>query len=141
MDSMRNLTNALAIPGMPDWTGLVLLALGLLCAAAFLLMPFSVFGVKARLEALEVQLDEIQAEIRALALRLGETEPAHRRGPTPTTEWVEPPASYVATPTRDHGGPRVTPPVPPPAAWPEAPSRNSAPSRSEPKLDWPRNRH
>jgi len=64
MEEVRNLAAALAIPGLPEWTGLLLLLLGLLCAAAFLLMPFSVFGVKARLEALEVQLDEIQAEIR-----------------------------------------------------------------------------
>lgn len=141
MDGMRNLATALAIPGMPDWTGLVLLALGLLCAAAFLLMPFSVFGLKARLEALEVQLDEIQAEIRTLALRLGEPDaPAIRRAPA-STEWVEPPTSYVATPARDYAAPRITPPVPPPAAWPDAPSRNSTPTRSEPKLDWPRNRH
>lgn len=138
---MRNLATTLAIPGMPDWTGLLLLALGLLCAAAFLLMPFSVFGVKARLEALEVQLDEIQAEIRSLALRMGEPAPP-RRGPAATDEWVEPPASYVATPARDYAAPRVAPPVPPPAAWPEAPARGAAPSsRSEPRLDWPRNRN
>ncbi|MFC4169975.1 hypothetical protein ACFOY6_21780, partial [Pseudoroseomonas aestuarii] len=75
---MRTLITALSLPGFPEWTGLLLLALGLLCAAAFLLMPFSVFGVKPRLEALEVQLDEIQHEIRELALRL--QDPALARG-------------------------------------------------------------
>ncbi|MFB9970432.1 hypothetical protein ACFFMP_10615 [Pseudoroseomonas cervicalis] len=79
MDGVRNIVASLSIPGMPEWTGLLLLLLGLLCAAAFLLMPFSVFGVKARLEALEVQLDEIQAELREIALRL--QEPALARRP------------------------------------------------------------
>ena len=35
-------------------------------------MPFSVFGVKGRLDGVEARLDEIQAEIRALSLRLPE---------------------------------------------------------------------
>jgi hypothetical protein len=134
MDNMRGLATTLSIPGLPEWTGLLILVVGLLCAAAFLMMPFSVFGVKARLEALEVQLDEIQAEIRSLALRL--TDPgAPRRAPI-TDEWVEPPASYAATQARDYAPPRVTPP--PPAAWPEG---RAAASRPEPRLDWPRNRH
>ena len=38
----------------------------------FLFMPFSVFGVKSRLEAIEARLDEIQGEIRSLSLRLPE---------------------------------------------------------------------
>jgi hypothetical protein len=142
MDSVRGLTTTLAIPGLPEWTGLLILIVGLLCAAAFLMMPFSVFGVKARLEALEVQLDEIQAEIRSLALRLGEPD-LPRRAPL-TEDWVEPPATYAAGLHRDQA-PRVTPPVPPPPAWPDRasnrpPSFRSEPSRSEPKLDWPRNR-
>jgi hypothetical protein len=112
----------------------------LLLALCLVVMPFSVFGVKGRLEALEVQLDEIQAEIRSLALRMGEPA-APRRGPAATDEWVEPPASYVATPARDYAAPRVAPPVPPPAAWPEAPARGAVPSRAEPRLDWPRNRN
>ncbi len=33
-------------------------------------MPFSVIGVKGRLEGVEARLDEIQGEIRSLALRL-----------------------------------------------------------------------
>jgi hypothetical protein len=37
---------------------------------AFLFMPFSVLGVKTRLEVIELRLDEIQQEIRHLALRL-----------------------------------------------------------------------
>jgi hypothetical protein len=138
MENVRGLTNSLTIPGMPEWTGLLILVVGLLCAAAFLLMPFSVFGVKARLEAIEVQLDEIQAEIRSLALRL--TEPDLPPRPLITEEWVEPPASYAVS-SRDNTPPRVTPPVPPPPAWPEArPVRAAQPPRAEPRLDWPRNR-
>ncbi|EFH09732.1 hypothetical protein HMPREF0731_4051, partial [Pseudoroseomonas cervicalis ATCC 49957] len=92
MDGVRNIVASLSIPGMPEWTGLLLLLLGLLCAAAFLLMPFSVFGVKARLEALEVQLDEIQAELREIALRLQEPALARRPAAPPGDEWAEPPS-------------------------------------------------
>ena len=43
--------------------------------AAFLMMPFSVFGLKSRLDAIEAQLDDVQQEIRSLALRLPEPAP------------------------------------------------------------------
>lgn len=55
---------------VPWWVPLVLLVPALLYALAFLFMPFSVLGVKGRLEVLEARLDEIQNEIRLLALRL-----------------------------------------------------------------------
>jgi hypothetical protein len=55
---------------VPWWVPLVLLVPGLLYALAFLFMPFSVLGVKGRLDVLEARLDEIQNEIRLLALRL-----------------------------------------------------------------------
>jgi len=57
---------------VPWWVHLVLLLGLLLFGLLFLLMPFSVFGVKARLEGVEARLDEIQGEIRSLALRLPE---------------------------------------------------------------------
>ncbi len=44
----------------------------LLYVLVFLLMPFSVFGLKGRLEAIEARLDEIQGEIRNLVLRMPE---------------------------------------------------------------------
>lgn len=138
MDEMRTLIAALSLPGFPEWTGLLLLALVLLCAAAFLLMPFSVFGVKPRLEALEVQLDEIQTEIRELALRLQDPAVARRFAPQPPTDdWTEPPALAARSPQRD-AAPRIVPPVPPPAAYPDP--RGRAAPRAEPKLDWPRQR-
>ena len=67
------MTSPLPLPDwVPWWVHLVLL-LGLsLFGLLFLLMPFSVFGVKARLEGVEARLDEIQGEIRSLALRLPE---------------------------------------------------------------------
>jgi hypothetical protein len=55
---------------VPWWVPIVLLVPGLLYALAFLFMPFSVLGVKGRLDVLEARLDEIQNEIRLLALRL-----------------------------------------------------------------------
>ncbi|MFZ6762906.1 hypothetical protein [Pseudoroseomonas sp. WGS1072] len=135
MNELRSLTASLAIPGMPEWTGLLFLTLGLLCAAAFLLMPFSVFGVKSRLEALEVQLDEIQAELRELAMRLQEPALAARR-PAVAEDWVEPP-SFVAGRSEREPPRVVAPPVPPPPAWPQPGSRGG---RAEPRLDWPRQR-
>lgn len=61
------------LPGwMPPWLGLVLLIVGLLYALALLAMPFSVFGVKSRLEAIEDQLEQVQEELRILTLRLPE---------------------------------------------------------------------
>jgi hypothetical protein len=61
----------LALPDwVPWWVPLVLLVPALLYALAFLFMPFSVLGVKTRLEVMEARLDEIQQEIRHLALRL-----------------------------------------------------------------------
>ncbi len=67
------MTSPLPFPEwVPWWVHLVVLLGALLFALLFLLMPFSVFGVKARLEGIEVRLDEIQGEIRSLALRLPE---------------------------------------------------------------------
>ena len=66
----------ISILPLPEWVPLWVHA-AILCAAgvvglAFLMLPFSVFGTKARLEAIEARLDEIQGEIRSLALRLPE---------------------------------------------------------------------
>src|ERR1700754_3069839 len=49
---------------LPWWVPIVLLVPALLYALAFLFMPFSVIGLKSRLEVLEARLDEIQGEIR-----------------------------------------------------------------------------
>jgi hypothetical protein len=130
MAQLQDLAARLAIPGLPDWTGLVALLLLLLVGLAYLLMPFAVFGVKGRLEAIEAQLDDMQAENRALAMRLS-VEGQRRATALAADDWVEPPsarrAAAPAEPT-----PSLSPPVPPPAAWPD---RRGA--RAEPRLEWP----
>jgi hypothetical protein len=125
---LNDITGALTIPGLPAWTGLAALLLLLLVALAYLLMPFSVFGVKGRLDAIEARLDEIQTEIRTLALRL--PEPARSRRGLVEDDWAEPPplAARRVEPVPDR---RTSPPVPPPAAWPER-------GRSEPRVEWPK---
>lgn len=57
---------------VPPWVGFAAIVVAGLFILAFLLMPFSVFGLKGRLEVVEARLDEIQSEIRNLALRLPE---------------------------------------------------------------------
>ena len=65
------MTSPLPLPEwVPLWVHLVILLVALLFGLAFLFMPFSVFGVKARLEGVEARLDEIQGELRSLALRM-----------------------------------------------------------------------
>lgn len=123
---LEGILAALTIPGLPEWASLVLLLVVALVVLAYLLMPFSVFGVKGRLEAIEAQLDDIQTEIRSLTLRL--PEPGRRRAPPVEEDWVEPPRF-------EEPPPRGAPPVPPPAAWPDR-----GPGRAEPRLDWPRDR-
>ncbi|WP_458096033.1 hypothetical protein [Roseomonas sp. WA12] len=124
----------LAIPGLPEWSGLVVLLLGLLVLAAFLMMPFSVIGLKSRLDSIEAQLDDVQQEIRSLALRLPEPV-ALRRRPAGTEEAYEeplpPPRQEMVL--REDRAPRMTPPIPPPPAWPEA-----GRARTEPRLGAPR---
>jgi hypothetical protein len=128
---LQELARALTIPGLPDWSGLVVLVVALLVVLAYALMPFSVFGVKGRLDAIEAQLDEIQTEIRTLALRL--PEPGRGRRPPVEDDWAEPMAA--ARRLEPDPGARATPPVPPPPAWPER-----GPGRAEPRVDWPRDR-
>ncbi|WP_431282242.1 hypothetical protein ACQW02_23005 [Humitalea sp. 24SJ18S-53] len=133
---MAELVTRLAVPGLPDWTGLLVLLLLVLCVLAFALMPFSVFGLKGRMEGLEAQLDEIQAELRTLAMRLPESAP--RRRIAPDDGWAEPPPTI--RPMREESeGPRASPPIPPPAAYPGATRGGGRPeSRAEPRMDWPR---
>ena len=122
METLQHIAAALAIPGLPGWTGFVALLLLALFVAAFLLMPFHVIGVKGRLDQIEARLDDLHAELRALALRLPD---ATRRGSARAEEdWADPPLRIP--PPRD-AVVRATPPVPPPPAQPER-------GRSEPRL-------
>ncbi len=51
---------------LPAWAFLLAALPVLLWLLAFLLMPFSTFGVKARLEALEAQIEALSDDIRAI---------------------------------------------------------------------------
>jgi hypothetical protein len=137
---------------LPWWVPLLLVVPALLYALAFLFMPFGVIGVKGRLDVIEARLDEIQGEIRSLALRLREPGAADYRG----ADFEE-----VYAPRQDPGAnraaqPTTRPPIPPAAheleeQAPRAPmqglatraARREAPraagsGRAEPRLDWPR---
>jgi hypothetical protein len=84
---------------VPWWGQLVVLVVAILFGFALLMMPFSVFGLKGRLDFLEAQLDDIHAELRMLAMRLPDparvavrepvfeelsTRPGQERAPSPT---------------------------------------------------------
>ena len=73
------MTSPIAFPDwLPPWAQLLVLIVGILLVLAFLMMPFSVFGLKSRLEGVEARLDEIQGEIRALARTLADSvDPEH----------------------------------------------------------------
>ena len=116
----------------PPWAGFVLLVVAGLFGLAFLSMPFSVFGVKGRLDAMEARLDEIQGEIRSLVLRLPE---AGRAEFARTELEAELPAA------RGWTEPVRRPPIPPRAVADRPappPTRRVDPvrtSRSEPRFD------
>jgi hypothetical protein len=68
---LQDWAQRLTIPGLPEWSGLAVLLVFLLLGLCLLVMPFSVFGVKGRLDSIEAQLDDLRADIRALAMRGG----------------------------------------------------------------------
>ncbi len=131
---------------VPWWVPMVLLVRALLYAMAFLFMPFSVLGVKTRLEVVEGRLDEIQQEIRHLALRLpagprevdfedvyAPIQQASRREPAVSDR---PPIPPAAQDLYDDDAP-VERPAPPPNMRPVRRSEPVIvrPERSEPRLD------
>lgn len=123
---LQGLVEKLTIPGLPSWVALVLLVAIAVSILAFLAMPFAVFGVKSRLEAIEAELADLRLELRAMVLQ-GQDSPA--RAPV-EVDYVAPPSRPAArTPEPE---PRMAPPVPPP------PARATRSSREEPRLDWPK---
>jgi hypothetical protein len=128
-DTLQDLAGMLAIPGLPSWVGFILLLAIVVSALSLLAMPYSVFGVKSRLESIETELADLRTEIRAL-VRQPPVAAAPARAPV-EEDWVPPPrpAPRVAEELR------LAPPVPPPPARPERPAR---PARAEPRLDWPK---
>lgn len=144
------MTMPFALPDwLPWWVPLVLLLPALLYALAFLFMPFSVIGVKSRLEAIEARLDELQNELRHLALRLPaparETDFEDVYAPKPPPRRVEeppmarppiPPAAYdLPQDPREDFDDR---PPPPPHARPIRRTEPVRPERTEPRVNWPR---
>ncbi|MBN8890851.1 MAG: hypothetical protein J0H91_11225 [Rhodospirillales bacterium] len=104
---------------LPWWAALALLVPVVLYGLAFLAMPFSVLGLKGRLEAIDARLDEIQGEVRALSLRL--------------------PESAAGVGLAEHGlfaadRPPVRPPIPPASPSPAFPPSNSPLPASLPRL-------
>ncbi|WP_261310190.1 hypothetical protein, partial [Gluconacetobacter entanii] len=53
---------------LPQWAQALVLIAGLLFAVLWMLVPFAVIGVKGRLDALAVQIDDLQAELRVMAM-------------------------------------------------------------------------
>ncbi len=121
---------------LPDWAFLLLAIPALLFLFAFLLMPFSVFGVKPRLEAMEAQLDTLTEELRNLTLSargLGGRSFAEDPGPFDLPGFAQP---KRAEPPPEPS--RAPPPPEPFAARRERPEARLSPRpgrRSEPRLD------
>jgi hypothetical protein len=93
---------------MPWWVPVAILVPALLYGLVFLAMPFSLFGLRSRVDALDARLDEIQGEIRALVLRLPEPdwEAEYEAPPRPRREMPpRPPIPPVRTPPRAEGQP------------------------------------
>ena len=140
---------------VPWWVPLGLLLIASLYGLVFLFMPFSVIGVKTRLEAIDVRLDEIQHEIRTLSLRLPEAGGANQA--EFDDFYSHPPQSYPAAAPRSADPVITRPPIPPavhdmyddlpedrppppphtrPIRRGEPPPRQEP--RAEPRLNWPR---
>jgi hypothetical protein len=131
---------------LPAWAFLLLAIPALLFLLAFLLMPFSVFGVKARLETIESQLDAVQEELRNLNLR------ARGVGGRPFADDGDafdplPNFGKLKSSQQAYTEARTTPPVPPPPLTPLVDRRDGPrlpqrfeggrppPRRNEPRLD------
>ena len=119
----------------PSWLPLLLLAPLVLFAFAFMAMPFSVFGIRGRLEGVEVRLDELHNEIRALSLRMPGAPSRGVDADDVYSERLRPATRESAVP------PSMRPPIPPApgdASWSGAPAsrtdRGVRPTRAEPKF-------
>ena len=115
---------------VPWWVQTLLVVVGVLFALAFLLMPFATFGVKSRLDSLELHLEELGVELRSLALRL----PDRGVSRDVATDWTDPIAE--PSPSRDPLPSR--PPIPPAPRTRDIapdPAGRTAARRTEPRFD------
>ena len=135
-------------PWLPWWVPILVLVPAILYALLFLLMPFSVIGVKGRLDIIEARLDELQGEIRTLSLRLGEPS-RHAYSPDENAYDNNPlPAPRPAQAAGSMNRPPV-PPAPDPYSYDDRPisrpgrtirpvrgeREEPRPSRAEPRFD------
>ncbi len=82
---------SLSLPDwLPWWAVVALLVPVALYLALFLLMPFSTFGLRSRLRDLELRIDALHEEIRALTLRLPERGPDFNDDPRPRPPPIPP---------------------------------------------------
>lgn len=105
---------------MPPWAQAVLLVGGILFTLVWLFVPFAVFGVKGRLDNLAIQLDDLQAELRVMAMGLNTP-------PTPVAQ-----ADAAPVPRRQPPAPAGTDPV-----WDPAPAARAVPDPVEDENDIP----
>ncbi len=115
---------------VPWWVQTLLVVAGVLFALAFLLMPFATFGVKSRLDSLELHLEELGVELRSLSLRL----PDRGVSRDLATDWTDP----VPEPMPAYDAPPSRPPIPPaPRTRDMAPDLPGRPviRRTEPRFD------
>jgi hypothetical protein len=121
-------------PWMPWWVPILILVPAILYALLFLLMPFSVIGVKGRLDVIEARLDELQGEIRTLSLRLGEPARNTYRPDEDAYDTSPMPAARPPGAARQMSRPPV-PPAPDPYSYDDRPASRPArvirPGRAE----------
>ncbi|HET9018912.1 MAG TPA: hypothetical protein VFN46_04965 [Acetobacteraceae bacterium] len=139
------MTMPFALPDwLPWWVPLVVLVPVLLYLALLLMVPFSVFGLKGRLEMIDARLDEIQEEIRTLSLRLPEAGAAPQGGERlgrPPIPPAPPPRRAAARhePREEEAQEQWDEEDTREATSPPRRARPAGPAgRAEPRLDWPR---
>jgi hypothetical protein len=134
------MTLPFALPfALPDWLpawAFLLIALPvLLWLLALLLMPFSVFGVKARLEGLEAQISALQDDIRAAGLRNATAVQRAREMETDEAPSFERLKAAAAPATRAYDPPPPLAPGPRRADLGRVDAGPRPPRRMEPRLD------
>ncbi len=114
----------LQLPNVPWWLLLIaIIPIGLYVLLC-LTVPFSVFGLKGRLEAIEARLDDMHEDIRSVAL-------LHQAGGRRDARADERDDSFV------HAPPPIAPARPADVVLGRRTVTAPA-SRAEPRLDWPK---
>jgi hypothetical protein len=123
----------LQLPGnVPWWLLLIAIIPVGLYVLLFLAMPFSAFGVKSRLEAIEARLDDMHADIRSVALM--QSSHARRDDDADSNAFTQAPPPIPPLRSAGAGETRQA------TGADTAPRRatSSAGGRAEPRLDWPK---